>query len=198
VDGFVKYKLLRQKSGAESFPFTATLFASAAIKTVPWAEPERPNYFSSRMYYSFQVLLARKFSEGFSLQVMPTLVHRNLVATTADANSVFAIGVGGRQKITPSLSVNAEYYYVLPDQIVSTLGGEPVRNGLSLGLDLETGGHVFQLHVTNSRGMIEKMFITETTGDWANGDLHFGFNISRVFSVGGGGKKKKGGEAPEW
>lgn len=198
VDGFVKYKLLRQKSGAESFPFTATLFASAAIKTVPWAEPERPNYFSSRMYYSFQVLLARKFSEGFSLQLMPTLVHRNLVATTADANDVFAIGIGGRQKITPSLSVNAEYYYVLPDQIVSTLGGEPVRNGLSVGLDLETGGHVFQLHVTNSRGMIEKMFITETTGDWANGDLHFGFNISRVFSVGGGGKKKKGGEAPEW
>ncbi len=199
-DGFVKYKLLRQKSGAENFPFTATLFASTAIRTDPWRFPERENYFTSRMYYSFQVLLARKFSEGFSLQLAPTLIHRNLVETPQDANDVFAVGVGARQKITPSLSVNAEYYYVLPGQIESPINGEPVRNSLSVGVDIETGGHVFQLHATNSRGMIERMFVAESTGNWLDGDIHFGFNISRVFSLGGGGGKKKqaDAEAPAW
>jgi opacity protein-like surface antigen len=183
-DGFVKYKVLQQKSGAENFPVTVTLFASAAIKTLEWPEPERENYFSSRMYYTFQALVARKFSEGFSLQLSPTLVHRNLVDSVADANDVFALGVGARQKITGSLSVNAEYFYVIPGQISSRINGETVQNALSIGLDLETGGHVFQLHMTNSRGMIEKLFVTESTGNWLDGDIHFGFNISRVFSLG--------------
>jgi opacity protein-like surface antigen len=183
-DGFIKYKLLQQKSGAENFPMTVTLFSSAAIQTLPWPEPERPNYFSSRMYYTFQVLAARKFSEGFSLQLSPTLVHRNLVDSVQNANDVFALGVGARQKLTGSLSLNAEYFYIFPGQINGKLNGEKVRNALSIGLDLETGGHVFQLHVSNSRGMAEKLFITETTGNWLDGDLHFGFNISRVFSLG--------------
>lgn len=183
-DGFVKYKVLQQKSGAERFPATVTLFASAAIKTVEWPEPERENYFSSRMYYSFQALIARKFSDGFSLQLSPTLVHRNLVDSVQDANDVFLIGVGARQKLTGSLSINAEYFYTIPGQIESEINGEKVRDALSIGLDLETGGHVFQLHFTNSRGMVEKLFATETTGNWLDGDIHFGFNISRVFSLG--------------
>ncbi len=198
-DGFIKYKVLQQKSGAEKFPFTVTLFTSAAIKTVDWPEPERENYFSSRMYYTFQALIARKFSEGFSLQLSPTLVHRNLVDSVKDANDVFSLGIGARQKLTNSLSVNAEYYYIFPGQIESLLNGEKVENSLSLGLDLETGGHVFQVHFTNSRGMIEKLFATETTGSWLDGEIHFGFNISRVFSLGspegsgdsGKGSKKK-------
>jgi len=197
-DGFVKYKVLQQKSGAENFPVTVTLFGSVAIKTLEWPEPERENYFSSRMYYTFQTLIARKFSEGFSLQLSPTLVHRNLVDSLDDANDVFALGIGARQKITGSLSVNAEYFYVFPGQISSPLNGETVQNALSVGLDLETGGHVFQLHMTNSRGMVEKLFVTESTGNWLDGDIHFGFNISRVFSLGGSGAKgeKKEGDTP--
>src|SRR5690606_19763312 len=179
-DGYLKYKLLRQKSGKENFPLSLTLFSSAAAKTVEWSEPERKNHSSSRMYYTFQALIARKFNSNFSLQISPSLVHRNLVATSADENDVYAIGAGARHKLTGSLSLNVEYFYVLPDQIVSDLYGEEVVNTLSVGLDIETGGHVFQLHLSNSRGMVEKFFISETTGAWDQGDIHFGFNISRV------------------
>ncbi|MGB6036344.1 MAG: DUF5777 family beta-barrel protein, partial [Cryomorphaceae bacterium] len=112
------------------------------------------------------------------LMLMPTLVHRNLVESTAVENSVYALGIGGRQKLTNRLALTFEYIYVLPDQI-----SEIYTNSLSVGFDIETGGHVFQLHFTNSLGMMDKQFITETTGEWGAGDIHFGFNISRVFTL---------------
>lgn len=177
-DGFIKYKLLRQSSGARNMPITASLFASTAVKTVEWSEPDRENYFSSRLYYTFQAIIGRKFSESFSLQLSPTLVHRNLVATIEEKNDVYALGVGGRIKLTKRTTLNSEYIYVLPNQL------DPrYRNSLSIGFDIETGGHVFQLHFTNSTSMIEKGFIGETIGNWQNGDVHFGFNISRVFTL---------------
>ena len=182
-DGFVKYKLLQQSTGGKKMPITVNLVAGMAIKTIQWPQPDRINYFTSRLYYTYQMLIARKITPALSVQLSPTLIHRNLVATNEDKNDVFALGIGGRQKITGSLTVNAEWFYVLPDQIVSPLYGEQVRNVLSLGVDIETGGHVFQLHFTNSRGMIEKNFVTETTGSWLDGDIHFGFNISRVFTI---------------
>jgi hypothetical protein len=123
-------------------------------------------------------LIARKFSSATSLQIMPTVVHYNLVPTANDPSDLFSIGIGGRQRITKRVSLNAEYYYQLPDSRFPN-----TRNSLSLGLDIETGGHVFQLHVTNSRGMTERSFINETVGSWDKGDLLFGFNISRVFSL---------------
>ncbi|MBK7787719.1 MAG: hypothetical protein IPO65_07935 [Saprospiraceae bacterium] len=176
-DVFGKYKLLRQSSGKKTMPITAALFASAAIKTTPFSDPERDNYFSSRLYYTWQLILGRKFSEGFSLQVSPTLVHRNLTATVAEKNDVYAVAGAGRIKLSKRIALNAEYIYVLPDQIASRY-----RNSLSLGFDIETGGHVFQLHFTNSTSMIEKGFVTETSGNWLDGDIHFGFNVSRVFT----------------
>ena len=177
-DGFAKYKILRQSTGKKTMPISLSAFASAAVTTLKYADPDRENYFSSRMFYSFQLILGRKFSDGFSLQVSPTLVHRNLVATADEQNDVFAVAIAARQKLTRRLSINAEYVYVLPDQILDTY-----TNSLSIGFDIETGGHVFQLHFTNSTSMIEKGFVTETTGDWLDGDIHFGFNISRVFTV---------------
>ncbi len=177
-DGFVKYKILRQSSGAKIMPITAAVFASTAIKTVEWSEPERENFFSSRLYYTFQAIIGRKFSESFSLQLSPTLVHRNLVATLDEKNDVYALGVGGRIKLTKRITLNSEYIYVLPDQL-----DPKYRNSLSVGFDIETGGHVFQLHFSNSTSMIEKGYIGETIGNWQNGDVHFGFNISRVFTL---------------
>lgn len=178
IDGFVKYRILRQSSGSRNVPLTISLHSSMAINMLRWAEPNRENYFSSRLYYTHQVLLGRKFSSGTSLMLMPTLVHRNLVPTADVANSVLALGVGGRQKITNRMALTFEYYYVLPDQL------EPIyHNSLSIGVDIETGGHVFQLHFTNSTAMIDKGFITETTGQWSQGDIHFGFNVSRVFTL---------------
>lgn len=177
-DGFVKYKILRQSSGAKVMPITASFFASTAIKTIPFQNPDRVNYFSSRMYYAFQALIGRKFNESLSLQISPTVVHRNLVRTSSESNDVFSLGLGGRCKLNNRTSVNLEYIYVFPDQLAPGY-----RNSLSIGFDIETGGHVFQLHFTNSTSMIEKGFITETVGNWLDGDIHFGFNVSRVFTL---------------
>ncbi len=177
-DAFAKFKLLRQSTGTHNTPLTLAVLASAAVNTLKFSDPTRENYFSSRMYYTFQLIAGRKFSDAFSLQLSPTLVHRNLVATEAEENDVIAIGAGGRIKLGKRTSLNAEYIYVLPNQLADTY-----RNSLSIGFDIETGGHVFQLHFTNSTSMIEKGFIAETVGDWGQGDIHFGFNISRTFNL---------------
>ena len=177
-DGFVKYKLLRQSTGAKTMPVTLIYLVGTSINTLKWEFPERKNYFTSRLSYVHQIILGRKYSADFTLQVMPTLVHRNLVADTIVKNDVWSVGVAGRQKLNKRLALNAEYHFVLPDQI-----GESMRNSFSLGIDIETGGHVFQLHFTNSRSMVEKAFITETSSRWLDGHTYFGFNVSRVFTV---------------
>jgi hypothetical protein len=178
VDGFMKYKILRQSTGKNTMPVSLSYFSSISVNGLKWQYPERPNYFTSRLSYTHQLLLARKFSNSFSLQVMPTLVHRNLVQTIKEENDVFAVGIGGRLKLTKRMSINGEYFYVLPGYVA-----DHYYNSLSFGLDIETGGHVFQLHFTNSQGMFEKAFITETNADWLDGGIHFGFNITRVFTI---------------
>ena len=180
-DAFTKLTLLRQSTGAKVMPVTVSFFASAALNTLKWPEPDRTNYFSSRLSYTSQVLVARKISQGLSLQLTPTYVHRNLVPTELDPNDLWAMGAGGRLKLSKRISLNAEYFYLVNAD--NTYMSHPVYNPLSLGIDIETGGHVFQLILTNSLAMIEKGFIGETTGRWLNGDIHFGFNISRVFTL---------------
>lgn len=177
-DGFVKYKFLRQSKGKKVMPVTAAFLATTAVQSMKWQNPDRENYFSSRMYYTFQLILGRKFNENFSLQISPTVVHRNLVKTANEAHDVYALAAAGRIKLTKRVAINAEYIYVLPDQLLPGF-----RNSLSVGFDIETGGHVFQLHFTNSTSMIEPGFITETVETWGNGGIHFGFNVSRVFTV---------------
>lgn len=184
VDGFVKYKLLRQCDSGCLMPLTLAVVASSSVTTlpadqVPWYGEGREDFFTHRLSYSFQLIVGRKFSERFTLQVMPGVVHRNLVATPDDRNDLLNAGVAGRIKLTKRVSLNGEYFYVLPDQGPR----EAFTNSLSMGFDIETGGHVFQLHFTNSTGMFERGFITETVGKWDKGDIHFGFNISRVFTL---------------
>jgi opacity protein-like surface antigen len=181
-DGFIKYKFLRQSTGERNMPITAALLLTSSIQTLKWTEPDRDNFFSSRLYYTTQLILGRKFSESFTFQLSPTMVHRNLVKTNAEKNDVYALGGGGRIKLSKRVALNAEYIYILPDQVASD-----IKNSLSIGFDIETGGHVFQLHCSNSTSMIEKGFITETTNSWSDGGIHFGFNISRVFTL----KRKK-------
>lgn len=180
IDGFAKYKILRQSSGKKNVPVTLSYLVDAQIKTIKFPDPTRENYFSSRLYYTHQLLIGRKFNDYFTLQLMPTLVHRNLVETRAEKNDVLAMGVASRIRLTRRVTLNAEYYYVLPDQIKSIY-----TNVFSVGFDIETGGHVFQLHFTNSSDMSYKGFITETSEKWF-GDMsgvRFGFNISRVFTI---------------
>jgi hypothetical protein len=191
IDGFAKYKILRQSTGARNMPVTLSYLVDAQIKTLKFVDTERDNKFSSRLFYTHQLLIGRKFNDRLSLQLMPTLVHRNLVPTNEDKNDVFALGGAGRIKLTRRITLNVEYYYV-PDGQIS----QNFANALSLGFEIETGGHVFQLHFTNAQDMTYKGFITETAEDWFFKDdngktlsgVRFGFNISRVFTL----KKPKG------
>jgi len=180
-DGFTKFSILRQFTGVREMPVSVSLLTSAALNSLKWSDPTRTNYFSSRLSYTAQVLVARKFSQEFSFQLTPTFVHRNLVGTELDPNDLYAIGAGGRMKLSKRISLNAEYYWLINAN--NNYMSQPVYNPLSVGIDLETGGHVFQIMLTNSVAMIEKAFIGETTGQWKHGDIHLGFNISRVFTL---------------
>lgn len=175
-DGFTKFKLLRQVT--DGMPVTASALATMMYKSLKFDDPARTNYLTSNLYYSGQLLIARKFSESLSLQVMPTIIHYNLVQGATDPNDIFALGAGGRIKISRRVSINAEYYYQLPRYRLTG-----TQNSVAIGVDIETGGHVFQLNFTNSTGMTERSFISETTGNFFKGDIHFGFTISRVFTI---------------
>lgn len=174
-DGFFKAQLLRQQTGAKKIPVTVSLFSSMTIKTL--RNSERDLTFADKLAMTTQVLLARKFSSRFSLQLTPTFIHLNLVGQDYERNDAFALGVGGRFKITNRVSLNAEYYYQIQELADFTY------DALAIGVDIETGGHVFQLQFTNATAMIEKGFITETTNNFFDGDVHFGFNISRTFQL---------------
>lgn len=177
-DGFLKYKILRQtESDAGNVPVSVVGLASAALKTLKDGTTGERNL-SEGLAYTYQVLIARKFSPAFSFQLSPTMIHRNAVQEAADPNVVYALGFGGRIKLTTRISFNAEYYHQFNRDANSVM-----YDAVAIGFDIETGGHVFQLHFTNSRAMIEKGFIAETTGDFLDGDIHFGFNISRTFQL---------------
>jgi hypothetical protein len=179
-DGFVKYRALQQTAGAHAMPVSVTLLASSAITTLKFTQaanvPERST--ASRVDYAYQVLVARKFSPDLSAQLMPTLIHRNYVALSGMQNDVYALGAGLRQKLTKRVALTADYFYLLPGY-----AADNYRNALGVGFDIETGGHVFQLHFTNAKGMSEKFFVPQTTGNFFNGDIYFGFTVARNFTV---------------
>lgn len=175
-DAFTKFKLLRQSTSG--MPLTMSAVGTIMYKTLKFDNPDRDNFLSSRLFYSGQLLIGRKFSESLSLQLMPTIVHYNLVTGATDPNDIFALGAGGRMKLSKRVSVNVEYYYQLDE---FKLPG--TTNSLSVGFDIETGGHVFQVYCTNSTGMTERTFISETNGNFFEGDIRLGFTISRVFTI---------------
>ena len=179
-DSFAKFRLLRQSSGAKSMPISLSYFTSVELNTLKFQDPTRTNYFSSRLAFVHQLLIARKFNDKFSFQLSPTFIHRNLVKTELDMNDVYAMGFGARYKLSKRLSLNAEYYYNYNPN--NKFQETKYYNSASVGVDIETGGHVFQIMLTNSLGMREGSFIPQTTDDWFDKGIHLGFNISRVFS----------------
>lgn len=181
-DFFGKYKLLKQSAGARNIPVSVTLFGGTGVATV-----DKERDFQDKLYYSAQVLVARKFGERLSLQLSPTYLYRTMPDVTGDEKVLFAVGIGGRFKLSKRVSLNGEYFYTAREKNTLTA---PYHDSMSFGVDIETGGHVFQLHFTNSLGMIEKQFIGETTGSWGKGDIHYGFNISRTFSFDKKNKKQ--------
>ena len=174
-DGYLKYSLLKQKNGSNSFPFAVSLFGSVAAKSQK-AIAGNERTFAESLFYVGQVLIAKKVNSSISLQVTPTYVHRNLTALIADPHDIFALGFGTRLKVSKRVSLNAEYYHQF-----NKLEAINSRNSLAFGVDIETGGHVFQIILSNAITMIEKSFITESTGNFFGGDIHLGFNLSRTF-----------------
>jgi hypothetical protein len=179
-DGSLKFSILRQSKGDRVMPISFSYYTSAALNSLKWQQSGSLPFWD-RMSYVHQLLIARKFGERFSFEINPSYVHRNMVDTELDPNDLWAVGAGGRFKLTKRLSLNAEYYYVVPP--LHDYRSQKTYNPLSVGIDIETGGHVFQIHLTNSLAMIEKGFIGETTEKWRDGGIHIGFNISRVFAL---------------
>lgn len=175
-DGFIKYRILHQHTGDKAIPFSLIWVSGMTVTSAKISESAL-NTFSNRLGYYHQLIIGRKFSENFSLQLTPTWVHRNLVDLTSDNNDILALGVGTRYKISKRSAILLDTYPTLYG------GSAGATLPLSIGFDIETGGHVFQLHVSNSRGMNEKAFIGETTQKWDKGQINFGFNLSRVFTV---------------
>ena len=184
VDGFVKYRLLRQSTGARTMPIALIAVAGMTINGLKDAvgNPEVATTFPRRLGYYYSLIVGRKFSNRLSLQLTPTVVHRNIVDSQVIPNDLYALGLGGRFKITKRVALIWDYSYVF-NQFPAKLEYNP----LSLGIDIETGGHVFQLHFSNAVGMNERAFISDANSNWLKGEVQFGFNLSRVFQL----KKQK-------
>ncbi len=184
-DAYFKYRILWQTENKKKMPISVLWYSSISVNTLRYNATiigyERD--FLSRLNYTNQLIIGRKFSNKLSFQLMPTMVWRNFVNTDMEKNIVYIIGSAGRIKMTNRVAINAEYHYALPNQL-----GSLNTNSLSIGFDIETGGHVFQLHFTNSPFMLDKAYLTETTGKWLKGDVFFGFNLTRTFDF---RKKKK-------
>jgi hypothetical protein len=184
-DGFFKVKLLKQSTGAVNMPISVSFVPTIAVSTLKREQIDPSvkldsNAQMDRASYALQLLIARKFSKGFALQLTPTFIHADNISYYHPDRDIFAIGVAASQRLSKRLDVNAEYFYQMPGT-----KAPGTRNVLSFGIGIGTGGHVFELLFSNSFGLTEKSFITETTGQWGNGDVLFGFNISRVFQLGG-------------
>jgi hypothetical protein len=178
-DWFAKYRIMHQKTG-KGLPMSIDLVGAMSYQTIDM-DPSLKMTGSDRTFYTAQVLMGSKLSEHTSIQVSPTYTHYNrVVGFTGGAPDLFSIGFLARQKVSKRISINVEYF-------LQTKRFDNTYDPLSIGIDINTGGHVFQLHFTNSTGMNEHTFIHETTGSWSNGDIRMGFNLSRIFNI---GKKK--------
>jgi len=204
IDGMVKYRILTQTTdnhiplslafyGDMSYnPQEASQFYSGTIATPGFKQKE-----VHRFTYTSQLLIARKFGSVFSLELIPTYQHRNFVAAhinpdngAEETNDLISIGVGGRLKLTKRMAIIADYFYTFSEYRKNN-SSNPFYNPLAIGIEIETGGHVFHLNFTNASGIIENNYIPYTTDNWLKGGYKFGFNISRVFNLTGKKKMRK-------
>ena len=175
-ESFVKVRLKNQSRGNNYFPF-AMVYYSAVFTNTEETGPTMKSHFNNRLSFVNQFIIGRKLSENFSFEIVPTFVHRNFVIHPKDNHDTFAIGLGSKIRLNQWVTLNSEYCFRVGEY------SELFNNSFSLGFDLETGGHVFQIHLTNSQGMFERAFISETRGDWNTGDIYLGFNLSRPFQM---------------
>lgn len=177
VDFFAKLRVLQQTNGENEIPVSILVAGGYIVTTEVSAAPKNPSIAERSSYY-LQAIIGRKFSPNFSMQLSPMLVHSATTLNPTDDNTIIGLGAGARYKVSKRISLVADYNYA-----IGSLGAN-IRNPLSIGVDIGTGGHVFQLHFSNATGLNEKAFLTQTTGNFFNGDIRFGFNLSRVFKIG--------------
>lgn len=170
----IKYRLFRQKENG--FPFTIVGFNSLTINSALEKDNIPTLQFNDRLGYTLQLLISRKINTNFSVELAPTFFHDNYIELINQDKSQYALGFGGRYKLTKRWSINADYGWHL-----NRVSDSPFKNPLSIGFDLETGGHVFQLHFSNAQAMNTNGFLSQGSGDWSTGDIFFGFNLSRTF-----------------
>ena len=169
-DIFSKLKIVDQRTGHRSFPISLVLFTKMEIETIM-----KDMDMKDRYTYDVQFLLAKKLNRSLSLQLMPTFIHRNLVETHNDHHDLISLGIGGRIKMTRRTSINFDTFFPIGKR------GETYKQGWGIGYDIETGGHVFQLMVTNARGSFESEYVENASGAFEDLNLYLGFNISRAF-----------------
>lgn len=186
--GFVKYRMLRQSKGAKNSPISLVGYSSIFYNNERYSDT-LPHNNSERVSFVNQLVIARKFNSNFSLELVPTWVHFNVVNLQSEDNDLFSIGAAARYKITNQVAITAEYIYQLNPLETNLQSSWPEfqyqtnENVFSLGVDIETGGHVFQIFLSNSSGVADPYTIAQSTGSWADGAIHLGFNISRVFTI---------------
>jgi hypothetical protein len=178
-DGYFKYRFLTQRlGGSSSFPLSVVLFSSAAFSSVELRRQNSihdENQFTNQLVYTTELIMSRQFSDVFSIEIVPALVKRNSVSVAEHDHNVYALSGGARLKLTERMHLMADYSYVFNNNDKSLV------NPLALGFDIVTGGHTFQFYATNSLGMIEKEFLTATTGNVKEGGIRLGFTVSRAF-----------------
>ena len=141
---------------------------------------DRYHFFSDRLSYVNQIIIARKFSSRFSIQIAPVFIHYNLVGKIRDKNDVFALSSAARYKLTQRFTLASEYTYRFP----TNYSEDKFYDSFGVGIEIETGGHVFQIHVTNSFGIADNQFIAYSATKWNNMGIRIGYNLSRVFTLG--------------
>lgn len=178
-DAYFKYSIFKQSTGYKQFPVNIVWYSSIAINTSPLNYPENKTYLEARTSYTHQLLISKKFNAKLSFQISPTILHRNMVATPNDNNTVFASGFLLKRKIFRKTSIVADYFLVPSGQISSIKN----YNSLSFGIEIETSRkHAFQIFITNSIGMDDIEYILETKEKFNTNGWHIGFNISTLFT----------------
>jgi len=176
----LKYHIKSQEKGG--FPLAIVGHHTLGINTL-YTTDLFPNLeFSNRLRSSHQLILASKINNKISIEFVPTILHDGVVSQDNQDNLQYALGFGGRYLLTKRMGIITDYGLHL-----NRANNSPYNNVFSLGFEMETGGHVFQLSFSNAQGMFENAFITEAIGDWSEGDIFFGFNINRIFDF----KKKR-------
>ena len=184
IDAFAKVRLLQQSTGYKAMPVTVIIAGGYMVRTEQSLEPVKPS-FGARSAYYMQLVIGRKISKRLSLQLSPIFVHTNDPLIAGDDKTIPAFGIGGRYKFSKRMAFTFDYHH--PGGMLNKV----YTNALGMGVDIETGGHVFQLHFSNATGMNERAYVTETTGKFFKGDIRFGFNLSRVFKLGSKKKPKE-------